>query len=113
MTGPGQCGVAHSGAVLGRCGYGPRLPLLVVSPYARSNFVDHAVSDQSSILRFVEDNFSIGRIDSPPKSVANGGSFDQIAGTLNGMFDFDRNREGRDESNVLILDPSTGQPKDP
>ena len=31
---------------LGRCGYGPRLPLLVVSPWARRNFVDHSVTDQ-------------------------------------------------------------------
>src|SRR5439155_24401224 len=40
-----------------RCGYGPRLPLLVVSPYAKQNFVDHSVTDQSSILKFVEDNW--------------------------------------------------------
>src|SRR5207245_2174357 len=45
-----------------RCGYGPRLPLLVVSPYAKSNFVDHTTTDQTSILRFVEDNWSTGSI---------------------------------------------------
>ncbi|MGH3319163.1 MAG: alkaline phosphatase family protein [Streptosporangiaceae bacterium] len=34
-----------------RCGYGPRLPLLVISPYARANYVNHALTDQTSIIR--------------------------------------------------------------
>jgi len=51
----------------GRCGYGPRLPLLLISPFVRKNFVRknfvaHAVTDQSSILRFIEDNWRLGRI---------------------------------------------------
>ena len=41
----------------GRCGYGPRLPLLVISPWARHNYVDHKLTDQTSILRFIEDNW--------------------------------------------------------
>jgi Phosphoesterase family len=45
-----------------RCGYGPRQPLLVISPFAKSNFVDHSTSDQTSILRLVEDNWGLGRI---------------------------------------------------
>src|SRR5450631_928684 len=90
LTGTGQCGVPLTGAVLGRCGYGPRIPLLVISPFARRNYVDHTVADQSSVLRFIEDNFELGRIDpAPGKSVAEGGSFDQIAGSLNTLFDFD------------------------
>jgi phospholipase C len=109
LTGAGQCGVPQSGAVLGRCGYGPRLPLLVISPFARKNFVDHSVADQSSVLRFIEDNFGLGRIDpAPGKSVANGGSFDQIAGSLFSMFNFSDEQEGEDRR--LLLDPSTGQP---
>ncbi len=67
----------------GRCGYGPRLPLLVISPYAKQNYVDHRATDQSSILRFIEDNWSLGRI--------GGDSSDVKAGRLNGMFDFDDN----------------------
>jgi phospholipase C len=113
LTGPGQCGVPLAGAVLGRCGYGPRLPLLVISPFARRNYVDHTVTDQSSVLRFIEDNFGLGRIDPAPKSVAEGGSFDQIAGPLDSLFDFDGEHDGwrgdRD-SRPLLLDPSTGQP---
>jgi phospholipase C len=108
LTGTGQCGVPLTGAVLGRCGYGPRLPFLVISPFARSNYVDHTVTDQSSVLRFIEDNFDLGRIDpAPGKTVAEGGSFDQLAGSLDSLFDF--GQEGRDQRH-LILNDSTGQP---
>ena len=67
---------------LGRCGYGTRLPLLVISPWAKKNYVDHTLTDQSSILRFVEDNWLHGERIQP------GGSFDTIAGTLDHMFAF-------------------------
>lgn len=63
-----------------RCGYGPRLPLMVISPYAKPNFVDHKVTDQSSILRFIEDNWKVGRIGNQ--------SFDAKAGSLENMFNF-------------------------
>ena len=46
LSGPGMCGTPAPGAYLDRCGYGPRLPLLVISPYARQNFVDHVITDQ-------------------------------------------------------------------
>jgi phospholipase C len=84
----------------GRCGYGTRMPLLVVSPFAKSNFVDHTLTDQSSVLRFIEDNWLSGQRIQP------GGSFDTIAGSLNNMFDFDR----RDDESPLkvFLDPTTG-----
>jgi phospholipase C len=102
LLGPGNCGTPkpnETGAIQnGRCGYGPRLPLLVVSPFARANFVDHRVTDQSSIIRFVEDNWNLGRIGN--------GSADAIAGTLDGLFDFSDD-EGRD--NRLFLNPMTGQ----
>jgi len=115
LTGPGKCGVPLAGQVMGRCGYGPRMPLVVISPFARKNYVDHTVTDQSSVLRFIEDNFRLGRIDQgSPKTVAEGGSFDQIAGSLNSLFDFDRDefsrRGDRDDDRLLILDPTTGQP---
>src|SRR5262249_40400482 len=59
LTGPGSCGLTPPRAPGGRCGYGPRLPLQVISPYAKDNFVDHSVTDQSSILRFIEDNWGL------------------------------------------------------
>jgi phospholipase C len=85
----------------GRCGYGPRQPFLVISPYARRNFVDHSITDQSSVVRFIEDNWLGG------ERIA--GSFDAIAGSITNMFDFDRCRE----DGILILDPTTGEPKVP
>jgi phospholipase C len=97
LTGAGSCGTAPAGSLQGRCGYGPRLPLLVISPFAKENFVDHTVSDQSSILRFIEDNWGLGRI--------GGQSFDEKAGSLLNLFDFKRGRSER-----LFLDTSTGQP---
>ncbi|MBX6762195.1 MAG: alkaline phosphatase family protein [Rubrobacteraceae bacterium] len=81
-----------------RCGYGPRLPLLVISPYAKQNFVDHTVTDQTSILRFIEDNWNLGRIGNH--------SFDAKAGSLLNMFDFSHGRR----AHRLFLDPKTGEP---
>jgi phospholipase C len=91
-----NCGKAKAGAFEGRCGYGPRLPLVVLSPYAKTNFVDHTITDQSSILRFIEDNWHLGRLGNQ--------SFDAKAGPLDNMFDFRRPHFGR-----LFLDVETGQ----
>jgi len=92
LAGPGNCGTPAAGAYLGRCGYGPRLPLLVISPWAKRNFVDHTTTDQSSVIRFIEDNWHVGRIDDldhPGGTPVGQGSFDAIAGSLLNMFDFD------------------------
>ena len=94
LIGPGNCGTGTA-ATQGRCGYGPRQPLLVISPYAKQNYVDHRVTDQSSILRFIEDNWSLGRIGND--------SADEKAGTLSGLFDFEGGHAPK-----LILDPATG-----
>jgi len=106
LTAAGACGSGTPlGGIQGRCGYGPRLPLLVISPLAKRNYVDHTLTDQSSILRFVEDNWKLPRI---------AGSFDSIAGSLNSMFDF-RSAHGWDEhgrDGKLYLDPVTGEPLD-
>ena len=98
LSGTGQCG---NGTIArgfeDRCGYGMRLPLLVVSPYARENSVDSSLTDTTSILRFIEDNWSLPRI--------GGGSFDRLAGSLRGMFNFNHPISSR-----LILNPATGEP---
>jgi phospholipase C len=83
----------------GRCGYGTRQPLLVISRFAKANFVDHTLTDQSSVLRFVEDNWLNGERIQP------GGSFDTIAGPIDTMFDFDSRDEG---PRTLILNDTTG-----
>ncbi|MGE5290594.1 MAG: phospholipase C [Micromonosporaceae bacterium] len=99
LNGTGVCG--HGTPLAGiqdRCGYGQRLPLLVISPYAKSNFVDGTTTDQTSILRFIEDNWLGGeRI--------GGGSFDALAGSLGNMFSW-RHPDFR----PLFLNPATGEP---
>ena len=108
FTSPGNCG--DGTAVLpgvapgtqhaqGRCGYGPRLPLLAVSPWAHANAVDSTVTDQTSVLRLIEDTFLDGeRIGQ--------GSFDAVSGPLNGLFDFRRPQP--QNSHVLLLDAEHG-----
>jgi phospholipase C len=91
----GNCGAATA-PTQGRCGYGPRQPLLVISPFAKQNYVDHSITDQASILRFIEDNWDLGRI--------GGESADVKAGSIENMFDF----TGEKKAPRLILDPSTG-----
>jgi phospholipase C len=103
-----SCGTPAPGSYLGRCGYGARLPLLVISPWAKRNFVDHTTTDQTSILRFVEDNWQLGRIDDldhPSGTPAGQGSFDSIAGTLLNLFDFDHGPDLR----RFVLDGFTGE----
>jgi phospholipase C len=87
-----------------RCGYGPRLPLLAISPYAKRNYVDSAVTDQTSVLRFIEANYGLGFIDGPTEPPAGQASFDRVAGSLNGLFDF----VDAPNTKPLVLDPSTG-----
>jgi phospholipase C len=43
-------------------GFGIRVPLLVISPYAREGFVSHELGEFSSVLRFVEDNWGLTQL---------------------------------------------------
>ncbi len=43
-------------------GFGFRVPLLVISPYARSGDVDHTTGEFSSVLRFIEDNWGLTQL---------------------------------------------------
>jgi phospholipase C len=95
LTGVGACGSGTGGTTQGRCGFGPRLPLLLVSPYAKVNYVDHTVTDQSSVLRFIEDNWNLGRI--------GGNSNDATAGLLTGLFNFSGGA-----AKPITLNPATG-----
>ncbi|MDH2443347.1 alkaline phosphatase family protein [Amnibacterium sp. CER49] len=113
LTGPNACGDSTSrtplGGEQGRCGYGPRQPLLVVSPYSRTNAIDHTLTDQSSILRFAEDNWGLGRIDD---------GFDATANSLTGLFAFPTAKATGDQypygdapnKGQYLLDPQTGRP---
>ncbi|CAL8979800.1 Non-hemolytic phospholipase C [Cellulomonas sp. T2.31MG-18] len=74
--------VGVAGGYADRCGPGTRQPLLVISPFSKTNYVDHTQTDQASILSFVETNWGTGRI----------GDFsaDAKAGSLGGLFNFHR-----------------------
>jgi phospholipase C len=105
VSGPGMCG---SGTPLageqGRCGYGPRQPFLVISPWAKSNFIDHTSTSQASVVKFIEDNWHLPRI---------AGSFDAITGSIDSMFNFRFAGFGfgaAPNRAPLILNPVTGEP---
>jgi phospholipase C len=92
LNGTGVCGHGTPlGGLQDRCGYGQRLPFLVISPFARQNFVSSQTIDQTSVLKFIEDNWLSGE-----RTGAN--SFDNIAGSIDNMFTF-----GAPNARPLIL----------
>ena len=93
-------GVTTTTPVQGRCGHGPRLPLLIISPWAKANFVDNTLTDQSSITRFIEDVFLGG-------TRIGGGSYDASAGSLMSSFNFS-NAAAPPNPTPLFLSPTTG-----
>jgi phospholipase C len=82
--------------VAGRCGPGTRQPFLVISPYAKKNYVSHVLITQASIPQFIEDNWLNGER-------LGGGSFDASTGSIVDMFNFNKKN-----SVTLILDPNSG-----
>jgi phospholipase C len=107
LNGTDTCGTGHAPAGLegqpvnGRCGPGPRLPLVLISPYAKTNYVSHTYTTQASILRFIEDNWLNG-------ARLGDGSFDATSGSIDDLFDF----HSPWLNGALLLDQSTGQPVD-
>jgi phospholipase C len=108
-SGQPLCGNAQDGPGA-RCVYGPRLPFLLISPFARENYVSHVLTDQTSITRFIEDNWLAG------ERISNGNgalpaSFDAKAGSLMDMFDFSgaSGGGGHARHRRLFLDPQTGR----
>ena len=107
----GQCGplpqtIAPLAGQQGRCGFGPRQPLLVISPYARQNAVDHNFSHQGSILNFAEYNWHLPAINGSADHVL--AAADQAAGAafdLAGLFNF----AAAGRTTPVFLDPTTGQ----
>lgn len=104
LNGAGKCGAgtapvgANGAPVNGRCGPGTRIPFLVISPWAKANYVGHAPIAEASVIRFVEDNWLGG------KRIGNG-SFDASAGSIMDMFDFSANGGNHAK---LFLNPATG-----
>ncbi|GLR85025.1 phospholipase C [Bradyrhizobium iriomotense] len=111
VNGPGLCGLgptkqpAPKGLggqpVNGRCGPGTRVPFIVISPYAKTNFVSHTYISQASVVRFIEDNWLRGQR-------LGGGSFDATAGSIMDLFDFDQDHSHDFRTDALFLDPTAG-----
>ena len=70
--------------------------MLVVSPYSRSDYVDNSVMDQSSVVNFIEQNWTV-------PAMGNGAA-DAAAGTLTSMLNFSRPVAHR-----VLLDPASGE----
>jgi len=111
----GNCGSPKADALQARCGFGPRLVLSMVSPWSKVNYVDHTLTDQSSLLRFIEDNWNLDYIDGPAVTDAANGlrkpgftvapqkqSFDVVTGSFDNMFDDERHMSR------FIIDPVSG-----
>jgi phospholipase C len=107
LSGEGACGTSTSllpsseegTPEQGRCGVGPRIPLMVISPYSKSNYVDNTFTTQTSVVKFIEDNWLGGQ------SIG-GGSADAESGSLESMFEFGAHRP---TDPPLFLQPSTGE----
>jgi phospholipase C len=105
INGPGKCGTGTplpgvaGRPVNGRCGPGTRLPFLVISPWAKPNYVSHERISLASVTRFIEDNWLQG-------ARLGGGSFDATAGSIMDMF----NVASGGNIAPLYLDPVTGTP---
>jgi uncharacterized protein YjbI with pentapeptide repeats len=80
--------------------------MIVVSPWAKTNYVDHNLSDQSSIINFIEYNWHLPAIfGSFDQALASVDATEGVPFDLAGMFDFTH------PSSVptFPLDPATGQ----
>jgi phospholipase C len=87
------------GSANDRCGYSQRLPLVVISPYTRQNYVSSNLTNTASVVKFIEQNWLHG------KSIP--GSFDATSGSLDGrggVLDFNI----RPHFSPVILNPATG-----
>jgi phospholipase C len=106
VNGPGQCGTGiatqvqpnglNGQPVNGRCGPGTRIPFLVISPFAKPNYASANRITQSSVVRFIEDNWLNGQR-------IGGGSNDATSGVITDMLDFTQA-----PNNKLLLDSVAG-----
>jgi phospholipase C len=59
---------------------GPRVPTIVISPYARPDFIDHTTYEFSSVLKFIEARFNLpplSRYDATSENMLNSFDFSQ------------------------------------
>ncbi len=43
-------------------GYGPRVPMIVISPYAKPGYIAHTTYDLTSVLKFIEERWGMGHL---------------------------------------------------
>jgi phospholipase C len=75
-------------AIINSYEYGFRVPLIVVSPYAKSAYVSHQVNDFGSILKFIEKSFGLSTV-APGASPAYADATSST-GDLSDCFDFNQ-----------------------
>jgi phospholipase C len=97
---------------MGRCGLGPRLPMMAISCFARSNYIDHAVSDQASVTKFIQGNWGLASISGsfanlPFNSTASNATYN-AEGPLSNLFDFTAGANDVAGCNPYYLDVHTG-----
>lgn len=80
-------------------GLGPRVPLVVVSPWTRGGFVNSQLSDHTSVIRFLERRFGVIEPNISPWRRA-------VCGDLLSMFDFDIDAESRRDTAWLHALPT-------
>ncbi|MBI1396440.1 MAG: phosphoesterase [Betaproteobacteria bacterium] len=99
-------------------GDGTRIPLIVVSPYARKGHVDHVYNDHASVLKFIEHNWGLGPLssrsrDNLPNPVQWGTSYKPqnapAVGDLMTLFDFSNYR---DNAPAITVSQSDGRDRD-
>jgi phospholipase C len=88
---PGQCPDANNGSV-GYCATGKlggtfnltgfRVPVIVISPWAKPNFVSHTPRDFTAILAFIEETYGI-----PPLTARDANWQDQSCSNQTGCVD--------------------------
>jgi phospholipase C len=61
-------------------GYGPRVPAIVISPYAKRGYISHFPYDFTSVLKFIEERWNLGHLTAR----------DDRANDMSDAFDFDQ-----------------------
>ncbi len=61
-------------------GYGPRVPAIVISPYAKANYISHFAYDFTSILKLIEERWGLGQLTAR----------DDRANDMSDVFDFEQ-----------------------
>ncbi|MDX3573509.1 phosphocholine-specific phospholipase C, partial [Streptomyces sp. ID05-47C] len=87
--------------VAGPYGLGPRVPMLVVSPWSKGGYVCSETLDHTSVIRFMERRFGVHEPNISPWRRA-------VCGDLTGAFDFSR----KDTAPVALPDTDGYEPQD-